>query len=77
MIHARQMHPTFYDAERMRPSERGIEYLLPIFTHAISHDDVENVRQTLFDPGNLLHRYHSVNTDVAKRIRFLDGPGRV
>jgi len=77
VIHARQMHPTFYDAERMRPSERGIEYLLPIFTHAISHDDVENVRQTLFDPGNLLHRYHSVNTDVAKRIRFLDGPGRV
>ena len=27
------------------------------------------MRQTLFDPGNLAQPYHSINTDVHKRIR--------
>ena len=70
-IHARQIHPSFYDAERLKPSRAGIEYLLPIFTSAIGHDDVENIRQSLFDSGNLLRPFHSVNADVAKRIRYL------
>ena len=30
------------------------------------------MRQTLFDAGNLAQPYHSVNTDVNKRIRYLD-----
>ena len=72
LIHARNLHPSFYDAEAMKPSRMGIEYLMPIFTTAIGHDDVENIRRTLFDSGNLLRPYHSVNVDIAKRIRYLE-----
>ena len=72
LIHARQMHPTMYDPRLMKPSPVGIEYLLPIFTGAIGSDDAEHMRQTLFDPGNLAQPYHSINTDVQKRIRYLD-----
>jgi 6-phosphofructokinase 1 len=71
VIHARQLHPSFYDPQRLRPSELGVEYLLPIFSRAISQDDVESLRQTLFDSGNLLRRHRSFNTDVAKVIRYL------
>ena len=70
-IHARPMHASFYDEERMKPSLVGIDYLLPIFTSAIGHDDVEHIRHTLFDSGNLMLPYHSINTDVNKRIRYL------
>ena len=70
-IHARPMHASFYDDERMKPSQVGIDYLLPIFTSAIGHDDVEHIRHTLFDSGNLMLPYHSINTDVNKRIRYL------
>ncbi len=72
LIHARQMHPAFYDPLLMKPSRIGIEYLLPIFTDAIGNDDAEHMRQTLFNPGNLAQPYHSINTDVHKRIRYLD-----
>jgi 6-phosphofructokinase 1 len=72
-IHARCMHPSFYDPILMQPSAIGIEYLLPIFTNAIGHDDTEHLRQTLFDSGNLYRAYHSVNTDINKRIRYLPG----
>ena len=72
LIHARQMHPTMYDPRLMKPSAVGIEYLLPIFTGAIGHDDAEHMRQTLFNPGNLAQPYHSINTDVRKRIRYLE-----
>ena len=71
LIHARQMHPTMYDPRLMKPSPVGIEYLLPIFTGAIGSDDAEHMRQTLFAPGNLAQPYHSINTDVHKRIRYL------
>ena len=74
LIHARQMHPSFYDPELMRPSSTGIEYLLPIFTNAVGEDDMEYVRQSLFDSGNLTQPYHSVNTDINKRIRYLVRP---
>ncbi len=73
LIHARLVHPTFYDRDRLRPSRVGIEYLLPIFNDAIGMDDLEAVRQRLFHPGNLTQPYHSVNVDVNKRICFLDG----
>ena len=76
LIHARNMHSSFYDPQRMQLSKIGIEYLLPIFTNAIGHDDVEAIRQTLFDSGNLLRPFHSVNTDVNKRIRYLEKLGK-
>jgi 6-phosphofructokinase 1 len=72
LIHARQVHPTFYDRERLGLSRTGINYLLPIFGNAISLEDLEVVRQTLFHPGNLTQPYHSINVDVNKRICYLD-----
>ena len=75
LIHARQMHPSLYDPLRMKPSRLGIDYLLPIFTGAIGYDDAEHMRQTLFDAGNLTQPYHSINTDVHNRIRYLDAGG--
>ena len=72
LIHARQLHPALYDPKLMKPSRRGIDYLLPIFTDAIGGDDMEHTRQTLFSPGNLAEPYHSINTDVHKRIRYLE-----
>ena len=72
MIHAREMHPLLYDPKLMKPSKLGIDYLLPIFTDAIGNDDTEYIRQTLFDPGNLVQPYHSINTDIHKRIRYID-----
>jgi 6-phosphofructokinase 1 len=75
LIHARQMHPSLYDPLRMKPSRLGIDYLLPIFTGAIGYDDAEHMRQTLFDAGNLTQPYHSINTDIHKRIRYLDADG--
>jgi 6-phosphofructokinase 1 len=73
LIHARQMHPELYDPKLMKPSRKGIDYLLPIFTDAIGEDDSEHMRRTLFASGNLAQPYHSINTDVHKRIRYLDG----
>jgi 6-phosphofructokinase len=72
LIHPRQVHPSFYDRDRLRPSRTGIDYLLPIFNNAIGHDDMEAVRLSLFNPGNLSQTYHSVNVDIAKRICYLD-----
>jgi 6-phosphofructokinase 1 len=72
-IHARQMHPSFYDPLLMKPSSTGINYLVPIFTNAIGHDDAEHMRQTQFHSGNLTQPYQSINTDVHKRIRYLEG----
>lgn len=70
-IHARMVHWSFYDALTMQPSRIGTEYLLNIFTNAIGQDDLEHTRDTLFDAGNLYRRYHSINTDINKRIRYL------
>jgi len=71
LIHARKMHPDLYDPKLMKPSKLGIDYLMPIFSDAIGEDDAEHMRQTLFSAGNLTHPYHSINTDVHKRIRYL------
>jgi 6-phosphofructokinase 1 len=71
LIHARKMHPSLYDAKMMKPSTLGMDYLMPIFTDAIGEDDMEHMRRTLFAPGNLSQPYHSINTDVHKRIRYL------
>jgi ATP-dependent phosphofructokinase / diphosphate-dependent phosphofructokinase len=71
LIHARSMHLSLYDAQLMKPSRTGIDYLTPIFTDAIGEDDMEHTRQTLFAAGNLTQPYHSINTDVNKRIRYM------
>jgi 6-phosphofructokinase len=71
LIHARQMHPDLYDGQLMKPSKLGADYLRPIFTGAIGQDDMEHTRTTLFAPGNLSQPYHSINTDINKRIRLL------
>jgi 6-phosphofructokinase 1 len=71
LIHARKMHPSLYDSALMKPSRLGIDYLMPIFTDAIGEDDMEHMRRTLFAVGNLSQPYHSINTDVHKRIRYL------
>jgi 6-phosphofructokinase 1 len=71
IIHPRSLHPLFYDASRFQPSKLGIEFLKPIFTGAIGTGDVEFIRTTLFNPGNLTSRYQSINVDVHKRMRFL------
>ncbi len=71
IIHARNLHPSFYDRELMRPSKMGIDYMLPIFSNAVGHSDIEAIRQTVFDSGSLYRPYHSVNTDINKRIRYL------
>jgi 6-phosphofructokinase 1 len=70
-IHARPLSTSFYDAERMLPSPKGIEYLRAIFRNALGPDDVEAIRP-IFDTGNLTHPFYSVNVDVGKRIRRLD-----
>jgi ATP-dependent phosphofructokinase / diphosphate-dependent phosphofructokinase len=70
LIHARQMHPSFYDPVHMRPSALGVDYLQTIFTTALGDDDCEAAKMT-FSPGNLTEPYHSVNTDINKRIRYL------
>ena len=66
------MHESFYDAKNLRPSRVGVDYLTPIFSTAVGSDDVEAMRN-VFAPGKLTTPYHSVNTDVHKRIRYLDG----
>lgn len=71
LIHARKLHPSFFDKEHLRPSHIGIEYLLPIFTNALGESDLEYMRQTAFAPGILTHPYHSPNTDINKRIRYV------
>jgi 6-phosphofructokinase 1 len=71
LIHARRMHPSFYDPALLKPSQTGIDYLIPIFDDAIGFDDLEVMRTDLFDSSHLLRSYHSVNTDVNKRIRYL------
>jgi 6-phosphofructokinase len=71
IIHARYMHEALYDPHTMQPSRLGVEYLLQIFTNAVGQADVEYLRHSVFDSGCLYRPYHSVNTDINKRIRYL------
>lgn len=71
VIHAREVHPALYSSKWFMPSDLGREYLRPIFTNAIGHDDVESMR-ALFSFGHLVTRYQSFNIEVQKRIQYLD-----
>ncbi len=70
-IHARPLSPTFYDPLRFQPSDKGVEYLRAIFGSALGADDLE-CQRALFNTGNLIHPYYSVNVEVNKRIRRLE-----
>ncbi len=70
-IHPREVHPSFYDAERLQLSQLGIEYLKPIFTRSVGADDVEYIRREVFDAGCLANRYQSINTDIRRRVRYV------
>ena len=71
-IHARTLHPAFYNSEQLQISALGKQYLHPIFENAIGPEDTEFIRQSLFDYGNLYHGYKSVNVDIRKLTRYLD-----
>ncbi len=71
-IHARQVHPSLYDAKRFQLSQLGRDYLQPIFEKAIGRDDLEAMRTKLFNPGNLVTRYQSFNVEIQKRVQHLD-----
>lgn len=71
-VHARKVHPAFYDADRLRPSAMGIQYLQQIFTGAVGHDDTEHLRERLFMPGRLVDSYRSTNMLISRRIEYLD-----
>jgi 6-phosphofructokinase 1 len=72
-IHARKVHPGFYDASRMHVSPQGSEYLQQIFTDAVGHDDTEHLRERLFTPGRLLEPHRSINALIGRRIEYLVG----
>ena len=71
-IHPRDVHISMYNAQRFQPSKLGVDYLRPIFSNAIGTDDMQEMLNELFAPGNLTGRYQSINVDVQKRIRYLD-----
>jgi 6-phosphofructokinase 1 len=71
IIHARPLSPSFYDPKRFQPSAKGVEYLRTIFSNALGVDDVE-CQRAIFNTGNLIHPYNSVNVDIHKRIHRLD-----
>jgi 6-phosphofructokinase len=72
VIHPRLMHLSLYDAENFRPSQLGVQYLLPIFTDAIGVDDMEFLRNELFNSNNPAVRYRSINVEIQKKTRFLE-----
>jgi len=70
-IHARHVHPSFYDVQRFQPSLLGKNYLRSVLTGAIGTEDVEQMRADMFSPGKLSTRYQSVNIDIQRRIEML------
>jgi hypothetical protein len=60
LIHARQVHLSFYDRSRLGLSDVAVAYLQPIFADAIGADDMEEVRRTLFHPGNLTRGHDTI-----------------
>lgn len=71
-IHPRLLHLAFYDEHRFQPSKLGVDYLSKIFTDAIGSDDLEQIREDLFDTGHLKTRYQSSNVKIHKHIRYLN-----
>jgi 6-phosphofructokinase len=72
VIHARRVDKSFYDGQRLHISETGIRYLVPIFSQAIGAEDVEQIRHSLFDSGNLQDEYRSISVAMERRTETLD-----
>jgi 6-phosphofructokinase len=72
VIHARRVDESFYNSQRLHISETGIRYLLPIFSDAIGAGDVEQIRHSLFDSGNLQDQYRSISVAMQRRTETLD-----
>jgi hypothetical protein len=70
VIHARPLSKSFYDEKRFGLSGKGVAYLQAIFSDALGSEDLESQRP-LFDTGNLVRPYDSVNFHISKRIRRL------
>ncbi len=73
IVQARQVDHSFYSPTELNISTVGIDYLLPIFSEAIGADDVEHVRQSLFDSGNLTEKYRSISVAIGRRTEYLNG----
>ena len=73
IIRARTVHPSFYSVEKFGPSHLGRDYLRTIFTGALGREDAEFLLIDTFRPDHLRARYVSVNVDVQKRVRYLEG----
>ena len=73
IIRARTVAPEFYDDAAFGPSKVGRDYLRTIFTDALGRDDAEFWLSDMFQPGHLGRRYASVNVDMHKRVRYLEG----
>jgi ATP-dependent phosphofructokinase / diphosphate-dependent phosphofructokinase len=70
-IHPRTVHPDLYDADNLNITSTAHQYLQPIFNQAIGADDMEFIRQSLFDSGNLHDSFQSVNVKLQNRIQRL------
>ena len=75
LIHARYMHPDALRCQTDEAVQTGHRLSAADFHRRHRQDDAEHMRQTLFNPGNLTQPYHSINTDVHKRIRYLEPEG--
>ena len=72
-IHARRVHPSFYDPQHDAALAHWASSICCRSSPTPSAPTTcEHTRQTLFDAGNLYRPYHSVNTDINKRIRCLE-----
>jgi hypothetical protein len=59
-----------FDPKLMKPS-MGIDYLLRSSPTPLAAT-TRSIAADIFDPGNLVQPYHSINTDIHKRIRYID-----
>lgn len=72
VIHARRADDSFYDPSLLHLSSHGGNYLKNIFIDAMGAEDVEFLRNSLFDNGNLDDPYLSINVAMARRVRVLE-----
>jgi 6-phosphofructokinase 1 len=72
VIHARRVDDSFYDGSLLHLSSHGGQYLKNIFTDAIGAEDVDFLRNSLFDSGNLDEPYLSITVSMARRLRVLE-----
>ena len=66
------LNPLYQDIPELDPTKGGTLIGSSRDYVDICEDDAEHMRQTLVATGNLAQPYHSINTDVHKRIRYLE-----